>query len=523
VSHATRRTIATLIVLSLAAPSLSRAIEELPTPDLTYLEAAVQARLAKARTVLTAALEDADLTDPQRGRLYGETGEIFQAADVAVVAAACYRNAIELAPENAKWHHLSGWLAEQQSDLDAAETEYERAHQLEPADPWHAFRLAQVQIRLNQLDPAEAILHGLDGVEAMQAAVEAALGRIAAARGHSEEAIDHYESALQLQPDADQLRFPLAAELQRVGRPEEARTVAAKAGTTRVRYDDPIVAEMQAQSTSSNAYTRLAVRAIRSGHLDAAEDALNEALDLDASNNRARLNLGVVEMQLGHLDRAESLMRQALQQQPDYGYAHFNLAQLLEKRGDLAAAKDHYAAAVQSSPREVEFNFRYGALLTRMGDYAGAVDRYRAVITEAPAFVQARYLEALALVALGRSDEARDTLEKAVAVAPGRSDLESALARVIASSANASAEDGQRALGLAARLYQNEKSAESAETLAMALAKLGRFEEAVRLQQAVISAVRTSAPPSLLDHLQHNLARYQKSQPADEPWAAPAG
>jgi tetratricopeptide (TPR) repeat protein len=518
-----RASIRTLLILLALSPALARATAELPNPDLSHLEASVQTRLAHARQALLAALDDPKLSEVERGRVYGRTGEIFQAAQVAPIARACYRNAIELDPGNAKWHHLAGWLAEQQSDLQTAEAEYARAQELDPSNPWHAFRLAHIKLQLNQMEAARSLLQKLESAAGMQAAVEAGLGRIASADGRFTEAVQHYEKALELQPDASQLRYPLAVALRRAGRLDEAREAAAQAGSVRVHDDDPIVGEMQAQSTSSNTYTRLAIRAIRSGHLEAAANALNSALELDETNNRARLNLGVVQMQMGHLERAESLMREALRRDPDYAYAHFNLAQLLEKKGDLAGAKSHYAAAVRADPKEAEFNFRYAALLTRIGDYAHAVERYDAVIDAAPAFTQARYLQALALVALGRDAEARHALEQATAIAPERKDLRGALARLIATRLDASPDDRQRALRIAAALYNDEKSTDSGETLAMALAAVGRFDEAIRLQQAVLDAARAAAPQAVLDHLQHNLDRYRNGETADQPWTRPTG
>lgn len=510
--------LAILSAFILLAATRVQALQDIPDPDLSYLEPQVQQRLTGARSALLAALDDSTTTPAERANIYGKTGEIFQAAGVAEVAAACYANAIELDPDNARWHHLAGWLAQQGSDLQGARNEFTRARDLEPKNPWHALRLALIDIELDDLDQAKALLEPLTQTEGMEVAVQAGLARIASAQGRSEQAIDHYQRALSLQPDANQLRYPLAVELRRAGRLDEAQAVAAEAGRNKVRDEDPILAEMEELSESSSTYTSLAIRAIRSGHLNAAATALDTALELDDSNNRARLNLGVVQMQLGHLDQAQALIEEALKRDPDYAYAHFNLAQLLEKKGDVDGARREYAAALEGDPKSVKMNFRYATLLTRLGEYEPAVSHYRTVVERAPAFVQARYLEALALAALARYDEAREALETASTLAPDRADLQIALARVIAVTPDASQEDRNRALQAATRLYQVEKSTDTAETLAMSLAAVGRFDEAIQLQQAVISASETQAPPGLLTHLRHNLSRYQGGEIADQPW-----
>ena len=68
--------------------------------------------------------------------------------------------------------------------------------------------------------------------------------------------------------------------------------------------------------------------------------------------------------------------------------------------------------------------------------------------------------------------------------------------------------DGKRALDLAQRSLRAGATPSRLETLAMASAEAGDFDEAVRVQRRVIQMVTWQGPEDLLPRLEANLARY---------------
>jgi len=56
------------------------------------------------------------------------------------------------------------------------------------------------------------------------------------------------------------------------------------------------------------------------------------------------------------------------------------------------------------------------------------------------------------------------------------------------------------------------------ETLGMALAEVGRFEEAVTVQRDLIAAARQAGRPDLVARLQENLRLYAARQASRTPW-----
>jgi tetratricopeptide (TPR) repeat protein len=90
-----------------------------------------------------------------------------------------------------------------------------------------------------------------------------------------------------------------------------------------------------------------------------------------------------------------------------------------------------------------------------------------------------------------RFTDALDVLESARRRFPDRVRTTTTLARLLAASPDRSLRDGQRALALATRVYEKDRSPAHSESVALALAELGRCTEATTwIQRAVAEADR---------------------------------
>jgi len=67
------------------------------------------------------------------------------------------------------------------------------------------------------------------------------------------------------------------------------------------------------------------------------------------------------------------------------------------------------------------------------------------------------------------------------------------------------------------RLVEEELTVDHAETLAMAYAEVGRFEDAIRWQTKVVDE-GPIAEPTATDERQKRLELYQRHQPVRAPW-----
>ena len=123
------------------------------------------------------------------------------------------------------------------------------------------------------------------------------------------------------------------------------------------------------------------------------------------------------------------------------------------------------------------------------------------------------------LVRLERYAEARARLESAAESFPEQGPrFTHPLARLLAAAPDDATRDGPRALAIVEGLAEREQSLLLGETLAMALAEVGRYAEAATVQRDLIAAARQSGLRGAAEGLGANLRRYERGLPCRQPW-----
>jgi tetratricopeptide (TPR) repeat protein len=156
--------------------------------------------------------------------------------------------------------------------------------------------------------------------------------------------------------------------------------------------------------------------------------------------------------------------------------------------------------------------------LQRTGRVEESLPQYVEVIRANPAVSQAQFGYAMALVRLRRYAQARDRLSGAVKTYPDQPGFAHALARLLAAAPDDRVRDGGRAMVLMQDLLKTQRTIELAQTMAMTLAELGRYEEATMWQREAIEAAKKAERGDLVDRLGENLKRYERRQPCRTPW-----
>jgi Tfp pilus assembly protein PilF len=147
-----------------------------------------------------------------------------------------------------------------------------------------------------------------------------------------------------------------------------------------------------------------------------------------------------------------------------------------------------------------------------MDRLADAQQSYRRAVDLKPADPDLRNREGTALILLGRFRDARERLEAGLEAIPGHPALSHTLARLLATAPDAAVRDGGEALRLAQVAYGHQRSLEHAETLAMALAEQGNFQQAAQIQTGLLMQAQQLRNPAILQRLQGNLQRYQRGE-----------
>ena len=497
-------------------------------PDLGRMHPAVRAQLADAYRALEAAEPpraggaSAGAPDRGRGDAHGALGMLLFAADYPAAAGRCLRRAARFAPGEFRWPYYLGHVSIRLGDLDRAVESFERALAIEPRDVAALVWLTHVLVDLDRPAAAERLL---DRARAMHPDTQALLyqgGRAALAARDYREAVNRLEAALRLNPAATVIHYPLAMAYRGLGDLDRARDHLARSGSRTggrsaaggaVALSDPLLREVYTLLRSPQSHRDLGLQAAERGDWPEAVRQLGRGVEMAPGNAVMRLNLGTALIRTGDAPAALAQLEAAAGLDPGFGAAHLLIGTLLERSGRDGEAIESFEAAVAGDADLAAARLRLGDALRRTGRFEAALPHYRAIQGE-----QARFGEAMALVRLGRYGEARRGLDAARERYPAEPSFPNALARLLAAAPDAGVRNGARALALAERLAEEHRTVAVAETMAMALAELGRFAEAIEWQRLAMGVAADAALTAVVRGMAANLALYQRNEPCRTPW-----
>lgn len=385
---------------------------------------------------------------------------------------------------------------------EEAIAEYSAVLELEPENPTALRSLALTLATADRHDEA------ISGFERMLAVYpEHQLARLEYAtillqRGRIDEAIANLEQAIRNDPNFKVAHFNLATAHSRRGDWQKA-----EAGFREVLRIDRDYVE---------AHYNLGVALDELDRPQEAASELQQVVAADAEHLLARQRLGSILDRLGRTDDALVQFRAVLDLEvPDEekGLAHYQIGRLLTAKGLDDDAFDSFQRAVQLFPQLWQARFAVANWLSRHDRHDEAAVIFGRLATADPGNVLARQREAESLMRAGRFQPARRRLEEGLVAHPRSYELASVLARLLATAPDASLRDGARALQLSQELLQARRSIDQAETVAMALAELERFDEAAAFQRQIVDWAEGEGQAELAGRLRHNLQRYENRQP----------
>ncbi|HVS62281.1 MAG TPA: tetratricopeptide repeat protein [Thermoanaerobaculia bacterium] len=260
------------------------------------------------------------------------------------------------------------------------------------------------------------------------------------------------------------------------------------------------------------------------GRVDEAIAELRSLLEEDPLQDYGRLKLGSVLVEAGRLEEAAQELRQVADsgglQRPGRGEAHYHLGVVAERRGDAAKAREHYRRAIELAPGLAEAQRSWGVIRAREGALEEAAGAFARAVELEPRNERYRFELSMALLLGEREAEARKALEEALREFPTAINLRHLLARLLASASDPAVRDGERAVELAQGVVERALTLDHAETLAMALAEIGRYDEAAAWQRRVVRQAGDEGEAGGPAHAARleRLERYERGEPARTPW-----
>lgn len=266
---------------------------------------------------------------------------------------------------------------------------------------------------------------------------------------------------------------------------------------------------------------RLAVSLLRNGdhwpalgHFEALHQAHPRILEFTISS-------ALLLAEVGQVDQAVERLETAIAETEPPGPR----ARLLSVLGGIELGLDAPAAGMARLDEAVtlagdvpEVRQRYAQALANAKQYSAAADQYAAYVQLSPDDADAWFAYATALILADRWTDAKSALGEG-ASRLSHVPLTHLFARVLASAPDPDVRDGERAVQVAQAVFAAERNPAHGETLAMAMAAAGRYEEAVALQERLLTeaeAVRFDG--GFVERVRANLERYRAGQPGVSGW-----
>lgn len=466
-----------------------------------------------------------------------------------------YLRALESAPQSAAAHDGLGRIAYQQREYESAIEHLKRALELQPkATSIHhllgmAYRetgdLAQARFHLQQNQ------HGF--VTFQDPLVYGLADRIAGARFHTErankamsrhnlpEAVAAYRLALTIDPEDASIHYNLAVALDRLGSRTDAIEEFRQALELDPDYRDAhfnlgVALSEEGRAAEASRHFEWAYKIDpedQQSHLEwaitlyelnqdkVAESELRSIVEAEPENSRALLYLGAILADGGKGDLAMRQLEEVLELSDDSeerAQAHLLMAIESERVGRDEEAVIQFQAALDENPGLSPARARLGSALARLGRFGQAAQQFEAAVEADPDSEGLRFGHAMTLLLGEDYVQALSVLDRSVAALPDSVSLKHLLARLLATSPDESVRDGGRALELAQEVLDLQASLVHSETVAMALAELGRFEEAVAQQQRTLAAIEAQNRAAQAKQARQRLSLYENRQPCRAPW-----
>lgn len=471
-----------------------------------------------ATAAFSAALE-LDSASPAASAGLGKSAALRGDATAAV---RYFERALELQPEATALHYPLAIALRELGQMDAARQQLAARGNVEAAFP---DPVAQAVLSL----ASGSGVHLMFGNRALrQGKVELAIERyrraldinprspeahraLAAAHehlGHRQEAVEHYSSALALAPDNPASHYNLGTILVEQGDDEQAMRHFQAALRLAPDYD--------------NARFNLAAVLARNGRYGEALPHYEVLLSREGSDHAIRFYAAHTLQNLGQHDRANALLRQLLQEDGDRPRARLALARGLLATGDVDAARQQLELLLEtpSLPSEqlLAGYLELARLQAQQRHWDAAVTSFDQALQLDNGNPSAHFGRAMALLLAERYGAASEALETANRTLPEDRELRHLLARFLATCPVRDLRHGQRALEMAFDLLQQQPRLDIAQTVGMALAEQGRFDEAVVWQERLLAQAQQAQAVELVPQLQEDLRRYRLGHAVVAPW-----
>ena len=508
-----------------APPPASR---EVGLPDLARMDPPVQSQVKQRYDVLMDKKKSGASGD-DLGTAYGEYAILLHAAEYYEAAEPAYLNAQDLMPRDVRWPYYLGLLYRSIGQTEKSMQSFQRALDQSPSELAALIWLGRQYLESGKPELAEPLFQRAADLPPRNVAVMAGLGQAALARRDYARAVTLLEEALAFDPNAASIHSPLANAYRGLGDQAKAEEHLKLWKNTEIAVPDRLRADLDTSLESGLSYELRGVRALEAQDFKTAEAHFRKGVELTpattALGRSLRHKLGTALVLQGDVDGAMARFEEVAKLAPQEGLdeasakANYSLGVMMASSGQTSQGIQRLTAAVKYNPNYLEALMALGDTLRHSGRFEASLKPYADVVRINPRAAEARLAYAMALVRLRRYRDARAWLEESARVQPDRPELSHALARLLAAAPDDGVRDGARAMALVQELMKGARTTALGETMAMALAEVGQFTQAMDVQRDVMNAAEQASVTQDVRRMTVNLRRYERREPCRTPWA----
>jgi tetratricopeptide (TPR) repeat protein len=384
-------------------------------PDLSAADPEVVSFIRQQHAILATHRDDASA--------WAALAMAYEANGFNAASQRCYEEAVAGKPDEPKWWYRLASTQARSGDIGAALETEQKALALNAGFAPAFWRRGMWLIDRGDLDAASQAFQRAVDVDSADPAGWLGLARVSLQQRNPQRAIDLIRQLLSKHRPADPSVRRYASELlgtafRQLGRADEARRAIAIRAGDEPRWRDPWTDELVYYRKGAAAVANEAAERLTAGQVDMAV-SLFEHLRKQNPRDLAVLNrLAAIYGSMGRVDDSLRILKNAADEQPTYYDTQANLAAAYLGKNDLAAALEHVDRAIALQPQLAKAHETKGMILLRAGRARDAIEEFNVATRCDPQDVKS--LLALATIESDaqRWDRARSRFQAAAAVDP---------------------------------------------------------------------------------------------------------
>ncbi|MGA1979360.1 MAG: tetratricopeptide repeat protein [Sedimentisphaerales bacterium] len=254
------------------------------------------------------------------------------------------------------------------------------------------------------------------------------------------------------------------------------------------------------------------------GRFDEAVLHLSNAVRIMPAFAEARDNLCKVLLKQGKFDEAVACLNELIRRKQASADAYYNLAVVWSVQKKYDEAIKLFGEALKLDPNYPDAHRKMGAALLAAGRTNEAIAYLNEALRRSPDQPEACANLGIAYSQVKKYEPAIQNLTKAVKLKYNRPDVLDALAWLLATAGDVSAQDANRAVEYAQHACEltGHREPYFLDTLAAAYAAAGRFDDAIATAEQAVNAAKTNGQEELAGEIQKRMEQYKVGRPYHE-------